>query len=276
RQIFGHVSFADREMLLPTTGPYTLLVEGRTYNAHNEPYAFTLSRRSDAAPIGLSGNTKIDGTLARPGNQQRYNITLALPTRVAFDSYPADTNLAWTRTGPGETNSASFYYSDSYERSPLPTTLLAAGDYELGVDGSGMAYGEFSFRLVDLAATAVSIAGDGSEISGTLAPANETDVFSFTASAGERFAWDDLQSPGSASFRLIDPFGRDATGAIAFNDQTFTTEFTGTYYLLAEGRVSDTAAERAYRFALHRTVDPAPTTINLGDTYVATIVRPTE
>src|SRR5690606_3934277 len=100
--------------------------------------------------------------------------------------------------------------------------------------------------------------------------------FSFTASAGERFAWDDLQSPGSASFRLIDPFGRDATGAIAFNDQTFTTEFTGTYYLLAEGRVSDTAAERAYRFALHRTVDPAPTTINLGDTYVATIVRPTE
>src|SRR5690606_36023906 len=98
------------------------------------------------------------------------------------------------------------------------------------------------------AAEAVPLAAVGSQTSGTFAPSSQTHVFSFTAAAGERFAFDEQQNT-SASFRLIDPFGRDVTGATSFSDRTFTTELAGTYFLLIEGRVWDTAAERAYRFA---------------------------
>ena len=69
--------------MLPSTGTYTLLVEGRAYNTHSEPYSFTLSRRSDAASSALTLNAQVDGTLARPGNQQRttvdWNGTTSVP-----------------------------------------------------------------------------------------------------------------------------------------------------------------------------------------------------
>src|SRR5690606_6626508 len=133
-----------------------------------------------------------------------------------------------------------------------------------------------SFRLLDLASAATALAGDGTETVGSLTPARETDVYSFTASAGERFAWDSTQSPFYASFRLIDPFGRDATSALGYDDKTFVTEFAGTYHLLVEGRAWDVEATRPYRFVLHRMVEPAPLPLSVGATATAVIDQPTK
>ncbi|HEY6816092.1 MAG TPA: CARDB domain-containing protein, partial [Croceibacterium sp.] len=275
RQVYGHDYFDDREIVLPATGAYTLLVEGRAYNGGNDDYGFTLSRRNDAPPAVLTPNVQVDGTLARPGNQQRYTFTVTTPGAFAFDSLTDNSGLSWTLTGPVDTISGGFRTSDSYERSVLPTMWLA-GSYELTVDGTGATYGDFSFRLVDLAADAVGLAADGTETAAVLDPAKETHVYSFTASAGERFVFDDRQSPPNASFRLVDPFGRDVTSAIGFSDRSFVTELAGTYYLLIEGRVWDTAATRPYRFALYRPATPAPVPLAIGTTYSAAIARPTE
>ena len=195
---------------------------------------------------------------------------------MVFDSFTDNSSLSWQLTGGGRTIGGNFRASDSFERSTLPSALLPPGTYEILVKGDVAGTGPFAFRLLDLAASATAIAGNGSETAGVLDPGKETDVFAFTAAAGEKFAFDDILSPGFAGMRIIDPFGRDVTSAIGFDDRTFTTELAGTYYLLVEGRPWDTTATLNYRFALHRPVDPAVQAIALGQTVTATIARPTE
>src|SRR3546814_20581375 len=50
----------------------------------------------------------------------------------------------------------------------------------------------------------------------------------------------------------------------------------GRYYLLIEGRITDTAASRAYDFGVIRTADPAPQAMTLGTTVTTNVARPTE
>src|SRR5690606_15608320 len=147
-----------------------------------------------------------------------------------------------------------------------PSALLSAGTYELLIDGSGAWFGDYAFRLIDLAADATTLAGHGEETETLLNPGNETKVYRFEASAGETFTFDDRLDGGRAWVRIIDPFGRDVSNALGFDDRTFSTELAGGHFLLIEGRVSDTVTERAYRFALDRPVDPAPAALTLGAT----------
>ena len=56
------------------------------------------------------------------------------------------------------------------------------------MDCLGDQTGAYSFRLWDLAqATPLT---PGTPVSGTLSPANETDLYRFTAAAGDRFSFD--------------------------------------------------------------------------------------
>src|SRR5690606_472149 len=71
RQVFGPVSFADREFDLPTTGTYTLLIEGRSNNSGStDDFAFSLSKASDPAPLALTLNEGVAGNLPAPGAMQ--------------------------------------------------------------------------------------------------------------------------------------------------------------------------------------------------------------
>src|SRR3546814_17117830 len=72
------------------------------------------------------------------------------------------------------------------------------------------------------------------------------------------FTFDARQAPANAAFRLLDPFGRDLSGSTSFADRGSTATLAGRYYMLIEGRLSDTAASRPHEFIVARPVDPAP------------------
>ena len=74
---------------------------------------------------------------------------------------------------------------------------LPAGDYTLTVDGPGDTTGAYSFRLLDLAA------GDGPDArhAGQRQPhpGQQTDLYRFTAAAGDRFFFDVQARGGPAA-----------------------------------------------------------------------------
>src|SRR3546814_19526093 len=90
------------------------------------------------------------------------------------------------------------------------------------------------------------------------------------------FTFDARQAPANAAFRLLDPFGRDLSGSTSFADRGYTATLAGRYYMLIEGRVSDTAASRPYEFIVDRTVDPAPLALATNVGVTTKNARPTE
>src|SRR5262249_32365582 len=147
--------------------------------------------------------------IAVTGTQNRYTFTLPAAARLYFDSLTNNNRFAWMLTGPGGVvvSPRLFTQSDAGDISTNPVLSLAAGGYTLTVDGFGDATGPYQFRLHDLAAaTPVT---PGTPVSGTLDPANETDLYRFTAAAGDRFFFrvqDRTGAPG-AHWRLIGPSG---------------------------------------------------------------------
>src|SRR5262249_58508605 len=117
----------------------------------------------------------------------------------------------------------------------------------LTVDATGDQTGAYAFRLWDLAqATALA---PGTPVSGSLSPANETDLYRFSANAGDRFLFDSQARTGApgASWRLIDPYGhqvfnRSFADTISSDIGPLTLGPAGPYTLLLEGAVADTAA----------------------------------
>ncbi|MBA4094491.1 MAG: hypothetical protein C0489_10445, partial [Candidatus Accumulibacter sp.] len=277
RQVVGPTSFTTQEFTLAATGTYTLLVEGRIYNGDDaDDYAFSLVRPTATPPQALTLGETYEGTIVSSGDVHRYRFTVPADKLVVFDSLIDTWNVNWRLSGPRTQIGGSLYYGDSHERGTLPAALLEAGEYELEIGVDGSSAGEFRFRLLDLLAASTGLPAAGELTEALLSPARETDVYRFTAAAGERFSFDARTAPAYAAVRVIDPFGRDVSGPLNFSDSAFTAELAGTYYLLVEGRSWDNAAERAYGFVLDRPVDPAPAPLAIGATITAAITRPSE
>src|SRR5262249_22017933 len=98
---------------------------------------------------------------------------------------------------------------------------------------------------------------------GQLSPANETDLYSFNAQAGDRFYFDFLSvtAGSTATWRLLDPFGNTVFGptALTNGDVGLTTlPLTGSYTLLVEGKI-DAASIASHSF----NAQPVPTTAKI-------------
>src|SRR4029077_8208585 len=88
----------------------------------------------------------------------------------------------------------------------------------------------------------------GTPVASDLTPANETDLYRFTATAGSKFFFDAQARSGAtaAQWRLIDPFGGQvfSTGFTASTSDvdTLTLAQAGAYTLLIEGAIANTGA----------------------------------
>ena len=154
---------------------------------------------------------------------------------------------------------------------------LSAGDYTLTIDLPGDKTGAYSFRLSDLAAAPALT--PGTPVSGRLSPANETDLYRFTAAAGDRFYFD-AQAHGAdrqCLWRLIDPYGnvlfqKGFDSRAASDVDVLTLAQPGTYTVLMEGYIGDTGAG-TYTF----NVSPDPLTtrpLTLGGTVSGALATP--
>ena len=170
-----------------------------------------------------------------------------------FDALTNNGSLRWTLVGRGGTpvnNRTLTTGSDILLN-------LRAGDYTLTVDGIGDATGAYQFRLSDLAL--VPTLGVGTPQSGTLNPGNETDLFQFTAAAGDKFFFDaQAVNGGSAGWRLADPYGNILFDTFFGNDVNVTVAQPGSYRLLLEGAIGNTASV-GYTFNVQATGNTPPT-----------------
>lgn len=236
----------DQFVTVPTTGTYTLLLEGYVAETLTPSYAFTVFPVTDGThPLALDAT--IAGEITTPGQAHRYAFTLAAERRVYFDALTSSSNLRWSLSGPtGEiVNELPLTSSDAL--SAFAVRTLPAGAYVLTLDASGDAVGPFSFRLLDLAnAAPLNFAA---ETTGRLEPFAKTDLYQFTAAAGDRFTFDTLTAtPRNAYWRLVGPHTDLVfTHHLGADSALITLGYAGTYTLLVEGYIAETAAVD-YRF----------------------------
>ncbi|MCB1965678.1 MAG: hypothetical protein KDI64_06405, partial [Candidatus Accumulibacter sp.] len=226
-------------------------------------------------PVLALGTVPVSGTLSASGEVDRYRFSLAGSTRAYFDSLTNNGNLRWSLTGPrgAVVSGRSFTASDGYQG--LSLMDLTAGDYVLSVFGSTGAY---SFRLMDM--DQGDVLTPDTDTSGTLSPGNETDIYRFDAVAGDRFYFDRVSFSGGyyTDWRLIDPFGRPLWGPthMYYDDVDLTTlPYSGTWYLLLEGRYHETTASN-YTINARKIDSGASTPIVIGDRVDADLGKPGE
>jgi hypothetical protein len=221
-----------------------LLIEGRRNVAGNASYSFNVQPVADDV-ANLTLGAALSGSIEHAAQQDYYNFRLEADSALYFDSLTNSTDFTWALSGPrGPVVSArQFADSDSNDYKSNPVLSLEAGDYTLIVDGKDATTGAYGFRLVDLAAATLINVGD--TVTDTLNSGNATHLFRFAASARDRFNFELLgESANSPYWRLISPDHGVVFGPSATDDLLSTMPSTGTYYLLLEGRVSESNACR--------------------------------
>ena len=262
---------SDLEVFTATlAGRYTLAFEGRIFNGSPATYAFVMQPVVDGTQA-LALDSTVGASIEHAGQQQRFNFTLAADKQLVFDSLTDAQNLNWSLLGPNGAivSARTFYSSDSGELGGSTALRLAAGDYQVVVDGVGDATGAFAFRLLDLAAADALAYGAATVV--TLNPGNQTKALRIKASAGDEvlFDWTSM-SGGNAYWRLLDPTGALVFGPDYLNADRgpFSLRLDGDYVLLIEGRVFETAEVNVgFTVTLNgNTPIPAPTgtAIDLG------------
>ncbi|MFN0055355.1 MAG: Ig-like domain-containing protein [Planctomycetales bacterium] len=212
----------------------------------------------------LTLGSTVSGAISASFAQDDYTFTLAAPALLYFDSLTNSSGLAWTLVGPADTAVSSRPLNSAENSNPVLN--LTAGDYTLTVVGLDEAQASYQFRLSDLAqAGAIAL---GTPLSSTLDPANETDLYRFTAAAGDRFYFDAQTRSGAtnAIWRLVDPFGNNIFNQV-FNTSELVDVVTlprpGLYTLLLEGSIADTGTGTYTINA--QPVTPISQALNLGD-----------
>ena len=277
---FGNEEFlssfnTDRQFTAAFDGTYSLLIEGRYFDGGvSGQVSFNVHRiQNDTAALIL--DTPTNGSIDQPGQQDHYTFTVGSDTLAILDVLTNNTSLRWSLQGPFGEDIAprSFTQTDSGNRSNTTVNLIA-GDYTLTIEGNGDFTGSYDFQLLDLNGVGVTPIIPGTAINGSLLPANTTAVHQLDAFAGDRFDFDFQSSSGFSTtpyWRLVDPFGRDVFLDRFNTDRSHVVPFDGTYHLLIEGLVSDTAAQGDFQFnVVFVTNEGAPTLpngtpISLGD-----------
>ena len=248
--VFGPTSGDVTATTLSYTGTYTLFFEGQPGNTGAPTtFGFNVVPVTDQA-AALTLGSRVDATFAAPGQRDTYTFTLNSATQLYFDSLTNDPSYSWTLTGPrGSVSNGTFNSSDANAIPSTSSPLLnvVPGNYVLTITGPALGTGTCSFRLLD-AAAAVSVTPGTAVANQTLDPANSTNIYSFSANAGDQFSFNLTALTGSTPiyWRLIAPYGQTVFGpnyaddATNYNVGTQTLTQTGTYLLLVEGPVDNT------------------------------------
>ncbi len=243
-EVFGGPLTDVGPITLSAGGLYTLAVEGSHADSAPGSYAINVRPVIDTVqPLALGALTT--GAIDGPGQAAHHEFTVAVSGRFYLDSR-VNSALRLTLTGPLGVMFANRRF-DAGDATVDPL-WLDPGRYTLTVTGAGDATGPYQFRLFDLATG--TLLSPGSAVGGTLSPVDETDVYRFVASAGDRYFFDWISRTGApnSQWRLFDPQGRRIFSANFNGDQgTNRLLLAGTYTLLIEGYFGDTGSG-AYQF----------------------------
>ena len=221
---------ADYELPPATVaGEYLIALYGYNYNGGPFNYTITPYKTTETRAT-LTIDQQIDGTVAQPGQQNRFTFTLDDTKALLFDGLTNDTTVRWKLVNADGT---LIGLSRIYDFDNNPRFVLAPGTYTFIVDPDNAWIGSYSFRVLDI--TSATEIDPGSPVSGTLSPGNQSDVYKFNATAGDRFFFDVTQGHYGSNWVLYDPLGNQLFNE-GFNDiDVRTLPVGGDYTLIIQG-----------------------------------------
>ncbi|MFM6408240.1 MAG: hypothetical protein ACKPGT_27745, partial [Microcystis sp.] len=81
---------SDREFVLSNSGTYILALQGNS----NTPVAYNLRLvNAQTTPTALTLGTEVNGSIAKPGEQDEYTFTGIVGQRLYFDNLGSNTSL---------------------------------------------------------------------------------------------------------------------------------------------------------------------------------------
>jgi len=251
----------DAGPLTLPAGDYLVLIEGHYNDTGSGNYTFNLAPVNDGSqPLAL--DTTITGNISAAGQVQAYTFTLPSAARLYFDSFTNTSARNWSLSGPTGSivNNRGFNGSDA-QSVGNPILDLPAGDYRLRVFGDGDSTGAYQFNLRDFASGALLTPGTPVTVNNF--PGNMTQIYRFSAAAGDRFFFDHISNAnlGSLYWRLINPYNAIIFARNLNSDAgTNVLGAAGTYTLLIEGYIGETT-QGTYSFNVQPEGNVPPPTL---------------
>jgi hypothetical protein len=246
RHILFSGDFRDRDTLtLPSTGTYYLTVDGR--NGATGAYQFQVWNVPASVPVALALNQPVSGTIAVPGEQDRYTFSSTAGQAVFLDVLASGGGqLRFTLQGPAGTTLLTASNQNQNNRLTLP----AGGTYTVVV-GHGdtlAATGAYQFQLDLVPADVPQAITLNAPVSGSLTVPGQTRSYTFRGNLGERLALHVSANAGNAlRFTLRDPSGNVLFANQAGDTTVASLPASGTCTLTAAGNGD---AVGAYAFQL--------------------------
>ncbi|WP_094583979.1 Calx-beta domain-containing protein [Synechococcus sp. BO 8801] len=225
---------SDLDLTLSADGTYVLAIDGAS--ATNVNYSFSLVTPTTST-TALSLNSPVSSSLAEIGERDIYTFTGSVGQRLYYDALTNDTSKSFPVRLIDPTGDIVFLNQQHYADSNTPFTLTEAGTYQLLVESTAnfsLDSGAYSFQLLDVAAaTALNF---DTVTNGTLSPGQDTDLYRFTGTAGQRLVFDSL-TPGfpSAAWRLFGPTNQSLVNQNLTTDLELNLTADGTYILAIDG-----------------------------------------
>jgi RHS repeat-associated protein len=175
----GSTANSDRDITLPATGTYLLVVEPTATATTAVDYSFELSDPATTT-AALSLDTATTFTVQKPGDRIRYTFTGQVGQRVYLDdlsSIGPTGSQAWNSQFLGPDGTALF----TGQGDQGPVTLTEAGTYTLVATGSQP--GSYPFMLRDVASAPALT--QGMSVTANLDPATETNLYTIACTVGQ-------------------------------------------------------------------------------------------
>jgi len=254
----------DFEVSLPTDGTYILLVNNNFSPDPSVDYSFQIVTPETTTTALTLGET-VTANIGEPGEIDIYTFDGTAGEGVYFDGLDENfTNINARLLSP----SGESLFNWGTDSNSNPITLRETGTYQLIVNPSGETTGNYSFRLLDIAAeTELEL---DTPITATLDPGLETDIYQFVGTAEQRLYFDSLASVSGADWYLYGPNNQFVNSNSLGFDFEVQLPGDGLYTLAIEGFSPDSTVDYSFQV-----VTPERTTaaLTLGETITASIAE---
>ncbi|MBF2067245.1 MAG: putative Ig domain-containing protein [Calothrix sp. C42_A2020_038] len=236
----------DFEIVLPSTGQYLLANIGKGGSVAN--YQFQV-----VAPVqtttSISLGSTISGSISKAGEQDTYTFSGSAGQRLFFDGISDGASTSVRLISPSGIEIFNLRSSENQEL----FTLAEAGTYRIVVDAPGTTTGNYSFRLLNAAASTLTL---GSTYPVTVA-ANQTQLYTFSGTANQYLYFENNFTGTQSTWTLYGPGNQIVTSNNSGADRELALTASGNYVLALNGPIS---GQTNYQF---RVIAPVSSTSSI-------------
>ncbi|NJN12163.1 MAG: hypothetical protein HC815_31065, partial [Richelia sp. RM1_1_1] len=256
QQLDSKVLGEDFEIILPSTGQYLLANIGKGSSEANYQFQVVTPVQTTTS---ISLGSTISGSISEAGEQDTYIFSGSVGQRLFFDGITDGASTSVRLISPSGIEIFNLRASENREL----FTLAEAGTYRIVVDAPGTTTGNYSFRLLNAAASGFSLG----YVYGANVAANQTQLYTFSGTANQYLYFENNFTGIQSTWTLYGPGNQIITTRQSGSDTELALTASGNYVLAFNG---STSGQTNYQF---RVVAPSSTTnsMNVGSTVVGSI-----